>query len=488
MKRKQLTSLILLAAVLTSAACGSTPSETPETTASNGDDTTTAAETVGYQYPDKDYGGREFTVMNYDSMWDCVMALDFAEQNSDRLDDAIYNRNRKVEEKLGFKMNEVTQHYIGWFEAGNSTDLLMNNIMAGDNTYDAAYIPVTFKPAVVTEGYLYDLYKLPGMNLSEEWWDQVMVDTLTINGQLYAVTSPLHLMSLDMSWVMLFNQDMLDERNMEYPYQLVRDGKWTLDKWQEYVTAVASLNGDDSFTYSKSGKAIYGISHHPTAIEGMIYSAGNTLVKEENGGYKLDLENEHLYNTLEKCFKLLDRTNGNRTGDTMSANEDYYYNIFRDERAVFLTCELKTATVMRDMKATFGLLPYPKYDESQESYYTMMSASSCVLTVPNNIKDPEFTGTVLDALSYESLQTVLPEYYDISLSQKGLRNDDSIEMLQIIRNTRGVEFARVFGITSDILLEFRNLADSGSENYVSVIAASKSAIEENLNNFLKAFD
>ncbi len=62
--------------------------------------------------------------MNYDSMWDCVMALDFAEQNGDRPYDAIYNRNRKVEEKLGFKMNEVNQNYIGWFEAGNSTECI----------------------------------------------------------------------------------------------------------------------------------------------------------------------------------------------------------------------------------------------------------------------------------------------------------------------------------------------------------------------------
>ena len=155
---------------------------------------------------------------------------------------------------------------------------------------------------------------------------------------------------------------------------------------------------------------------------------------------------------------------------------------------MFLTCELKSASVMRDMDATFGLLPYPKYDESQENYQTLMNASSCLLTVPNNIEDPEFTGTVLDALSYESLQSVLPEYYDVSLSQKGLRNDESIEMLQIIRNTRGIEFARIFGVTTSLLEKLRALADSGSDTYVSVIASNKAQVAENLQKLLDSLN
>ena len=486
MTKRRIIASALLVAMLATVSCGGEAKD-PETTTAGGNGETTAEEETGYKYPDKNFGGREFTVMNYSNMWNCVTALDFSEQTGERLDDAIYNRNRKVEDKLGFKMKEVATDYPGWSAMTTTIDALMNGIMAGDNTYDAAYIPISFKPALVTEGYLYDIAELPGINLDGEWWDQVMVDSLTINGKLYAASSPLHLMSLDMSWIMLFNQDMLDDRKMEYPYQLVRDGKWTLDKWGEYVTAFAQLNGDDSFTYSKDGHATYGVAHHHEALQGLIFSAGNRLVVENNGKYELNVENEHLYNTLDKLFNIIDYTNGNVEGSTDGSDRDYY-KMFRENRALFITCELKSANVLRDMKSTFGLLPYPKYDENQESYLTLMNASGCLLTVPNNIKDPEFTGTVLDALSYESLQTVLPEYYDVSLSQKGLRNDDSIEMLQIIRNTRGIEFARVFGVTSDLLSSLQSLASSGSKEYVSTIASNKTKMTQNLNTLMESFN
>ena len=38
---------------------------------------------------------------------------------------------------------------------------------------------------------------------------------------------------------------------------------------------------------------------------------------------------------------------------------------------------------------------------------------------------------MIDALTYRSYETVLPVYYENRVAQKGLRNEDSIEMLGI---------------------------------------------------------
>lgn len=484
MAKNKLVSLLLLAAMLTTVSCGdSLPEGNDDIQSSDADSTTAAAK--GYSYPDKNFDGKELTILNYSDMWECTMALDFAEQTAERLDDAIYSRNRKVEDKLGFKLVETAMQYPGWSNRTDSIDIIMQNVISDDQTYDTAYVPVSFKPALMTEGYLYDLYELPGLNLDEEWWDQNIVDSLAINGKLFAVTSPLHLMAVDMSWVMLFNQDMMDDLKLEYPYQLVKDGNWTLDKFSEYVKNVVQLNGDDGFQpYSRDGNAVYGIAHHTTSFEGFIYAAGNQLITRDGDEYTINLENEHLYNTLDKLYEIFDKTNGNREGGTDASLDNLYYTMFRENRAMFLTCELKTASVMRDMNDTFGLLPYPKYDENQDSYYTLMNASSCVLTVPSNIEDPEFVGITLDALSYESLQSVLPEYYDVSLSQKGLRNEESIEMLDIIRSTRGIEFSRILGITSSICSKLISLQDASDKSYASTIASNKSIVAENLEKIL----
>lgn len=39
-------------------------------------------------------------------------------------------------------------------------------------------------------------------------------------------------------------------------------------------------------------------------------------------------------------------------------------------------------------------------------------------------------------------------YDNVTVSQKGLRNENSIEMMEIINGSRGVEFSQVTGITS----------------------------------------
>ena len=61
-------------------------------------------------------------------------------------------------------------------------------------------------------------------------------------------------------------------------------------------------------------------------------------------------------------------------------------------------------------------------------------------------------------------------------------------MLQIIRNTRGIEFARIFGVTTSLLEKLRALADSGSDTYVSVIASNKAQVAENLQKLLDSLN
>ena len=51
---------------------------------------------------------------------------------------------------------------------------------------------------------------------------------------------------------------------------------------------------------------------------------------------------------------------------------------------------------------------------------------------------------MLDAASYLSYTDVLPVYYNVTIAQKGLRDDESIEMLGIIQSSRYFDIGRVF--------------------------------------------
>ena len=276
-------------------------------------------------------------------------------------------------------------------------------VMAGDCDYDAAYLPVSFQPGVVTGGYLTDLYTIPELQFGEEWWDNVINDSLTINGKLYTASSPLHFMSLDLAWVLLFNQDMMDELGLEYPYDLVREGKWTLDKFNEYITGVANLNGDSSFTWDSNGSAVYGIAEHTGSPTAFIYSAGNQLLERDGESFKFVGNTERMYNTVDKLRSLFNVSSGNayQSNAAMETQSGYLY-AFSVDRALFITCELKATLELRDMNSTFGLLPLPKYDESQPDYITSVNHITAFLTIPVTQPDMSRAGTILNALTYES--------------------------------------------------------------------------------------
>lgn len=71
-RKHRILSLVLLALILSQTACGAEQQGTADTDArTSADDTGTTDETttVGFEYPDVDYGGAEFRILNFDQLW-----------------------------------------------------------------------------------------------------------------------------------------------------------------------------------------------------------------------------------------------------------------------------------------------------------------------------------------------------------------------------------------------------------------------------------
>lgn len=492
MKRLRLLSIILaILCAFPAVSCGNGTQPTPggDTQGSTEPEETTEA---GYPYPDEKFDDYEFTFYSADKQFNCYIRVDFEEQSGEKLDDAVYTRNRKVEEKLGVKIREYQSPNgsAGWAtgQAAMCTEITQM-VMAGDSDYDAAYLPPYFQPAVVADGYLADLRTIPELSLDSEWWDSIINDELTINDRLYTASSPLQFMSLDLAWVLLFNENMMDDLKMAYPYDLVRDGKWTLDELNKLVTGVASLNGAESFTWDPAAKTVYGVATHTESPDAFIFSAGNRLMTREGDTFKFTGGTERMYSTIDKLALILNQQNGNsyaNNGSDLSAQLGYLY-AFSADRALFLTCELKATLELRDMNSNFGLLPMPKFDESQDDYITYVNPVSCLLCVPKTNPDLHRTGVILDALSYESWKSVLPVYYDVTVSQKGLRNEDSIEMLTIVRNTRNFQMSGMYGITSALSQSLAKEVMNGTGTAASTIASAQPTVEKKLADLMEAF-
>ena len=147
---KKFTAVLLLCALLL-CACGTSSGDdsaavTTASASGQGSETTAVVETAAeYVRPEKDFGGKTLTVLNMNAYYGANVRVDIAEQTGETLDDAMYERNRSIEEELNFKLNEAM---VGndWQGGTQLIDAFSKSVLAGDDTYQAAYLPLYFGP------------------------------------------------------------------------------------------------------------------------------------------------------------------------------------------------------------------------------------------------------------------------------------------------------------------------------------------------------
>ena len=483
MKIRNIISLLTAISLCVSfCSCGS--EKNPDSKSGTGAETSVRRETTDAYYANTpDLCGYTLKILSPNETFNCYVKVDFDEQHGEKLDDAVYERNRKVENKLNCTIKEIQADATGegWGTGQkNLAKIITNMVLANETEYDAAYLSVFFQPSLITESILLDLKAVPELQLGEKWWDNAINDDVTINGHLFTASGPLEFMSFDMSWVLLFNEKVLADNGLEKPYDTVREGKWTLDRLNEMISGVASLNGDDSAKWNPDGNALYGIASHDHSPDAFLFSAGNKLMENEGGALKFSADTERMFSTIDKLSVILDQTNGNnyREANYIPAERQGYLYAFSKNRALFTTCELKSTLELRSMEANYGLVPMPKYDENQEKYITYVNPISYLLTIPKTNPDTKSTGIVIDALTYESYKDCLPVYYDYMISQKGLRDENSIEMLEIVRESRSTLLSNLFGITSGLSTELQNIIMDRAGRAASRIKALKSSIQK----------
>lgn len=478
MKRKT-SFLLALLCVLASVSCGSAGGG--DKSASSGGstgETTTAAETEpAYDWPDVDLGGKKFSILNSSTTWGFYTTLDLEAETGDVLDDAVYRRNSLLEDKLNFEF-DVTEIDI---ESG-TIDKMKSSVMSGEDVYQCGFLRGEYLSPLISDGMFVDLNKMSGLRLDEPYWDQQIRDAASIGEDkaLYIAGTDFSLMGFGGTVCTYFNKDMLENLGGELPYQLVRDGRWTLDKLGEYAALGANLNGDASFDFAADGNATYGIATWYSGATAMLLGSGEQYIKrDDNNKPYLAIENDHFYSVCEKIAGITS-VKGEFVEINDKANNKHYELAFADSRCLMTIAELKASNQFRDMNDSFGVLPMPKYDEAQENYVCYRAPATTYLCVPVTNTTLTETAAVLDAASYLSYTDVLPVYYNVTIAQKGLRDDESIEMLEIIQSSRYFDIGRVFGWTSTLYDAIEKDLLKGESDVASTIAKQKSKVETNI--------
>lgn len=463
----KLITILLLVSIL--ASCGA-QSGTTDTTDVSGD--TTAPETTIDmseidELPEKNFGGYEFRILSRTPGW-CYGAWLVEEETGEVLNDAMYNRNAAIAERFNITFTEKTT---------TKSDEARTSLMAGDNAYDVINTRCANAWTWAEEGLLVSTDDLPYINLNKAYWDDSLNACLSIGGVNYFAIGATNLSSYDYTHVLLFNKKMLEDNQLESPYALVKSGKWTMDAFQKLTSDVTNdINGDAVM----DDKDAYGIISQPKHIlPGMWIGADIlTITKDENDIPTFNLASDTKFiDVFEKSYAMT-WDNDAWYANKLRANNDLTLTtIFQEGRGLFMDYTFYYISTLRDMDADFGIIPYPKYDEKQENYFSRIEGAEFT-AIPVTSPDLERTSVILEALACESYQSVVPAYYDIALKTKYTRDDESAQMLDIIFNNRIFDLGDT--IWCDTLRDgvFETMFMNNDRNLSSQLAAVDSKIKE----------
>ena len=122
------------------------------------------------------------------------------------------------------------------------------------------------------------------------------------------------------------------------------------------------------------------------------------------------------------------------TGATgLTSTNEERISMFNTKKALFYSHTMFYMDYLRDLESDFGILPYPKFEATQENYGNLVSAwHSYFLCVPVMNKNMERTAIILEELAYRGKKILTPAYYEKTLVGQYTRDEESAEMLDII--------------------------------------------------------
>ena len=399
------------------------------------------------------YNAYNFKIIGFDSYEGGWRAMTYcetyaAEINSDPINDALYNRNAKVEELYDIKITNVP---LSYGDRDSHTRVAINHIMADPTAFDMGLMLVGSTTAIIRDNanIAFDLFEVDGLDLTKSWWDKSSVEQLSIGGRLYYATGDISLYNAFARSGFVFNKKILSDTGLENPYELVRSGKWTWDKLAEMARqATKDLDGDAviDYRYDRMGLAI---GHG--SLGGTITSSGEMLAVKDADDYPVINNNQDkIVSIIDKIMPIMrDPTIACVAVDmTRYSNPCFEFIMpkFKDNELMFYQISLLNALELRDMDADFGILPQPKYDEAQDWYYSGVNGGfQTMVWIPAGNEDIDRTAAVIEAMGYYGQQYVIPAFYETTITHKALRDEDSLEMLDIIRESVIYDLGMLYG-------------------------------------------
>ncbi|MCL1859283.1 MAG: hypothetical protein FWF92_08635 [Oscillospiraceae bacterium] len=448
-------------------------------------ETTESREAISDDLPEIDYNGYDFRFYTYSNLpGEINLAHDFAppEEIGEVINDSVHKRNRTIEERFNVNIKAIDSEARDY---NNHAAKIKKVIQAGDDVFDVAFAHVIRAANLTLENLMVNLLEVPHFNFNKPWWQKQTNEELTLAGKMFLGSNSMFYLGLGSTKVVYFNKNKIMDYGIDMPYQLVFDGKWTIDKLIEISrNTYEDLNGNGE----KDEDDFYGY-----------------ITVANQNGFLISCDIPVLEKNKDDILKIA--VNGEKTTNFVDTIYDWYYNspgvymyykqddnswlpkMFSNNQALFAFGRIQdTVTDYRASNVEYGILPQPKYDESQANYRAFSTDE--FFMVPTTLEGDalERAGVIIEAMSAEGYKQILPAYYEIALKIKYLQDDESVRILELINDSRTVSFAYVYDNWEGFGHMFSHLfGDKPTHDFTSYYEAGLGSAQKRVDTIINGF-
>lgn len=408
--------------------------------------TTQVEETVATTYldaiPAVDLGGVTINTLVREECEDEFSA----DLTGDVIDEAVYNRNLTLEERFSCKLTYTAQPG-SWDHASEFQDTIRGTVMAGDATYDLVTGQSNIIQPLNQEGVFVNFLDEENLDLSKPYWVDSYTDGINLAGKVCTLCGDFALSSFSQANVIFFNKSVMDDYGMEYPYDMALEGNWTLTKMLTMAEDVTTdLNGDQVLDASD----LLGFCAYGNSVQPFFSSCGLEYTQVGADGKR------ELCTPSDAMIEIADTVNNFCHSNSFLNAMAVFENVgglglespmaesFMEGKYLFMGMVLQGIEYLRDMEVDFGILPYPKAEESQKEYRTTILRRYTVAAIPGTAADSGNSALILEAMAAEGYDKIIPKYYEIALKNKYIRDESSSQVLDLIKSSLYLEFVDLY--------------------------------------------
>ena len=437
---------------------------------------------------DADFGGANFNILcSSNAEYGTVKDDFFAEEiTGEAINDARFNRNATVGDQLNVKI-EPFDAEVG---SGAGQTLITQDVKSGTGAYDLAFCCGYATSTLSTNNYLANIKNIPYINLEAPWWDQVANRDLQILDQLFYTTGDISTADNDATYCIMFNKGLITNYNLQNPYELVDNDVWTMDN---FINMASQVHQDTNGNGQVDRDDLFGAMIWDDSMMGIVNCTGaKCCTVNDQGLLELTLYSETTVDAVTKFLEFAIQKDVADAYQRTNWDDTWLVTKFSANETLFLMQLIQIVPKMREMENDFGILPYFKYVETQDNYYTTIGSwHSVFMCVPNSGIDLNRTGIVTECLANEGLYGLTEAYYEKTLVGKTTRDAESAAMLDIIFANRVYDMGWYFaigGYNESVMNELRNYRNDFASMYKKAEKVANKTLEKTNNAFLKALE